>query len=147
VGVLGVGGIVALFSAEVACEVALLTAAAQPDLGVQAVATLWVLHNSLFAVLTLSIAVALLSLSQATVASGLVHASFRFIGMVGACLLAFNTALAPLIAASSTPLIAVGLFGFACWVVFVIVTAYSSCAVEGLGSCIIQWKRVLRATF
>jgi len=123
-GVLGVAGIVALFSALVACEIVLLTAAARADLGMQIVALAWLLHNAIFGVLTLSIAVALLGLSQAAVGSGLIHPSFRLIGVVGACLLAFNTALAPLIVASSSPLMAVGLVGFAGWVAFVIVTSY-----------------------
>jgi hypothetical protein len=123
-GTLGVAGVVALFSGLVACELALLTAAGRPDLGAQTLAVLWLLHNATFAVLTLPIAVALLGLSQACARSGLTHASFKVVGVVGACLLAFNTAVAPLIATTTSPLMAIGLVGFLCWVVFVIVTSY-----------------------
>jgi hypothetical protein len=115
---------VALFSTLVACEVALLSVAARSDVDSQTLVVLWILHNAVFGVLTLSIGIALLGLSQAAVRSRLIHASFKPIGVVGACLLAFNTAVAPLIVASTSPLMAVGLVGFACWVAFVIVTAY-----------------------
>jgi hypothetical protein len=125
VGVLGVAGIVALFSAMVACEIALLTVAGRSDPGADNLALLWVLHNALFAVLTLPIGVALLGLSQAAVRSELTHASFKAIGVVGACMLAFNTAVAPLVAASSSPLMAVGLVGFLGWLAFVVVAAYN----------------------
>jgi hypothetical protein len=123
-GVLGVAGIVALFSGLVACEVALRTAAGRSDLGAESIGVLWVLHNSIFSVLTLPIGVALLGLSQATVPSGLTHPSFKVVGVLGACMLAFNTAVAPLIAATTSPLMAVGLVGFVCWVAFVVVTSY-----------------------
>jgi hypothetical protein len=121
---LGVAGIVALFSGLVACEVALLTAAGRSDLGTENLAVLWMLHNAIFSVLTLPIGVALLGLSQACARSGLAHPKFKVVGVVGACLLAFNTAAAPLIAATTSPLMAVGLVGFLCWVVFVVVTGY-----------------------
>jgi hypothetical protein len=123
-GFLVVAGIVALFSALVACEVALLNAATRSDPGVQNMMVLWQLHNGIFAVLTLSIAVALLGFSEAAVQSGLAHTGFKVIGLLGACLLAFNTALAPAIGGSMSPLMAVGLVGFVCWVAFVIATAY-----------------------
>jgi hypothetical protein len=131
-GLLGVAGIIALFSALVACEVALIAGVAREDLGGQTLALLWVVHNAVFAVLTLSIAIALLGLSGAAVRSGLIHARFRFIGIFGACLLGFNTAVAPLIVSSASPLMAVGLLGFACWVVFVVVTSYRLLAAEGV---------------
>lgn len=123
-GILGVAGIVAVFSAMVACEVTLLTVAGRPGAAGSQLVVLWTLHNALFAVLTVSIAVALLGLSRAAATAGVTHRSFGAVGVVGAILLAVNTAMAPLITDTSSPVLAVGLVGFACWVAFVIATGY-----------------------
>ncbi len=124
-GVIGVCGIVAIFSTMVACEVALMTLAHQPAAAPEAVTVVWLLHNSVFAVLTLSMAVALLGLSQAASQTRVVPALFKPVGIVGASLLALNTALAPAVAETSTPLLAFGLAGFVCWVAFVATAGYT----------------------
>lgn len=122
-GVLGTGGIVALFSAMVACEVALGAAAQQSAVAATSVPVLWTLHNAVFSVLTLMIGIALFGWSRAATTSGVAPAWIGPVGVVGACLLALNTALAPLVTETSSPAMAVGALGFLGWVVFVVVAS------------------------
>lgn len=123
VGVLGAGGIFALFSAMVACEVALGAAAQQAASATTSVPVLWTLHNAVFSVLTLMIGIALLGWSRAAVGSGVVPAWIGPVGVAGAGLLALNTALAPLVTETSSPAMALGAIGFLGWVVFVVVAS------------------------
>ena len=76
-GLVGAIGIFTVFALVVAAEQALTVAAHmdRPDLG--AMQALWALHNSIFSVLDLSIALALLGLSRAAVAAGLNPKAFN----------------------------------------------------------------------
>ena len=103
----------------VACEVGLLVSARRDDLAT-VVPVLWVLHNSVFAILTLFIGIALFGLARASHLTGLIPSVIARISAVGALLLAANTALAPIVADRASPVMAVGLVGFIGWLVFVV---------------------------
>ncbi len=82
-GYAGAAGVLALFAVVVASEQAISVIAdgAAPDHG--AVAALWTLHNSVFTVLQLFIAVALLGLGRAGVAAGITPRTFEWLAPVG----------------------------------------------------------------
>jgi hypothetical protein len=121
-GLLGVAGIVAIFTAMVACEVGLVVGARDGAIASTVVPTLWTLHNALFALLNLVIAVALLGLSRAAVAARLAGPSFHLIGAAGAVLLAFAAALAPVLAETTSPALVLALVGFIAWLGLLVVT-------------------------
>lgn len=122
-GVVGATCIMALFALVVAAEQA-LTLAAQtdhPDLG--AIQALWALHNSIFTILDLSIAVALLGLSRASVAAGMTPKVFDRLAPLGAAMLLVGTLAGPAIAiGNAMALFAVTGVGFLIWLAFLIVT-------------------------
>ena len=78
-GCIGAAGVMALFAVVVAAEQGLSVVATgdRPDLGT--IEALWVLHNSVFTVLYLSLAIALLGLSRAGVAAGLTPRAFELL--------------------------------------------------------------------
>jgi hypothetical protein len=122
-GLVGALGIVTVFTLVVAADQALSVAAHtdRPQLG--AIQALWALHNSIFSVLDLFIAVALLGLSRAAVAAGLTPHAFIWLAPVGAVLLAIGVIAGPAIAGGD----ALGLFGaaglgFLVWLAFLLVT-------------------------
>jgi hypothetical protein len=84
---------------------------------------LWTLHNSIFSVLLLSIAVGLLGLSRAAVNAGLAPSWIAPMATLGTVLLAICAALAPLVAASASPVLAIGGLGFVMWIVMDLVVA------------------------
>ncbi|MGZ8713542.1 MAG: hypothetical protein ACXWZX_10105, partial [Mycobacterium sp.] len=106
-GFAGATGILALFSVVVGCEQALSVVASgdHPNLG--AIEALWALHNSVFTVLDLFIAAALLGLSRAGIAAGLTPRAFRRLAPIGSALLLVGTFAGPAIAAGD----AMPLFG------------------------------------
>lgn len=81
----------------------------------------WALHNAIFAVLPMFIAIALLGLSRGAVIARVIPAWTGVIGVVGAGLLAVGATLAPETAATTSPLLAVSMVGFAGWLVFLVV--------------------------
>lgn len=122
-GVVGATCIMALFAVVVAAEQALTLAAHmdKPDVG--AIQALWALHNSVFTVLDLSIAVALLGLSRAAVAAGMAPKVFGRLAPVGAAMLLVGTIGGPAIAVGNAmALFAVTGVGFLIWLAFLIVT-------------------------
>ena len=84
---------------------------------------IWALHNSIFSILDLSIAIALMGLSKAAVAAGMAPKAFTKLGPVGAALLILGTVAGPAIAAGdATALFAVTGLGFLIWLAFLVVT-------------------------
>jgi hypothetical protein len=120
VGALGVAWIMALFSLEVATEVALLVSAHKSSTALSTMAVLWTVHNSIFSVLLLAIAVGLLGVSRAAVNAELAPSWVGPMGTVGAGLLVLCTMFAPLVAAGS-PVLAIGGAGFVMWLVMIVV--------------------------
>lgn len=123
VGGLGVASIIALFSSMVATEIALLVSADRSSTALSTMAALWTLHNSIFSVLLLSIAVGLLGLSRAAVNAGVAPSWIGPMGTVGTALLATCAALAPAVAASTSPVLAIGALGFVLWIMMIVVVA------------------------
>jgi hypothetical protein len=122
-GLVGAFGIFAVFTLVVAADQALSVAAHMdnPDLG--AIQALWALHNSIFSVLDLSIALALLGLSRAAVAAGITPKAFTWLAPIGALMLVVGTIAGPAIAAGHTmALFGVAGAGFLVWLAFLIVT-------------------------
>ena len=122
-GLVGATGIMALFTIVVAAEQALSVVATrgQPNLG--AIEALWALHNSVFTVLDLSIAAALLGLSRAGIAAGITPRAFGRLAPIGAALLVVGALAGPAIAAGDAmPLFGLAGLGFLVWLAFVITT-------------------------
>jgi hypothetical protein len=122
-GLVGSLGIFCVFTLVVAAEQALSVAAHMdsPDLG--AIQALWALHNSIFSVLDLSIAIALLGLSRAAVTAGITPKAFTWLAPVGAVMLVVGTIAGPSIAAGHTmALFGVTGLGFLTWLAFLVVT-------------------------
>ena len=115
--------VLALFSVVVAAEVALsvLASGDDPDLG--AVAALWALHNSVFAVNFLAVAIALGGLAKGGVGAGITPVVFDRLAPAGAGLLAVAAVAAPAIAAGeAAALFGLGLLGFLVWLAFLVTT-------------------------
>lgn len=122
-GFIGATCVMALFALVVGAEQALSVVARgnEPDTG--AIQALWALHNSVFAVLDLSIAVALLGLSRAGVAAGITPRVFGRLAPVGSALLLVGTLAGPLIAAGDAmPLFGLAGLGFLVWLAFLLAT-------------------------
>src|SRR3954454_10922305 len=122
-GLVGATCIMTMFALVVAAEQALNVAAHmdRPDLG--AIQALWALHNSVFTVLVLSIAVALFGLSRAGIAEGMTPTAFARLAPIGAGMLLVGTLAGPAIAAGhAMVLFAVTGLGFLVWLAFLIVT-------------------------
>lgn len=123
VGLVGATCVMALFTVVVAAEQALFVSARadRPDRG--AIQALWALHNSVFTVLDLSIAVALLGLSRAAVADGMTPPPFARLAPIGSALLLVGTLAGPAIAAGhAMVLFAVTGLGFLIWLAFLLLT-------------------------
>jgi len=120
---IGAAGIVALFSTVVAVEIALSTVAEQASPTAGAVQTLWVSHNSVFSILDLSIAAALLGLGLASVSAGVAPRVFRWLAPTGAVLLGIGAWASPVIVdGSAMPVMGLSLIGFLIWLAFVAAT-------------------------
>ena len=123
-GLFGAASILALFTVVVAAEQALSAVATrgQPNIG-GAVEALWTLHNSVFSVLDLSIAAALLGLSRAGIAAGITPRAYRRLGPIGAAMLVVGTLAGPAIAiGDAMPLFGVAGVGFLIWLTFLFTT-------------------------
>ena len=119
VGVLGVVGILALFATTVGIDVALTSYVhlghASPDVA----RGLWMLHNGVFSILMLMIAIALVGFTFAAVAGRLIGARWRTVGAIGAGLLLLSPFAAPAVAEGS-PVFAISGIGFVLWIVSLI---------------------------
>lgn len=121
-GGFGATGIIAMFTMTVATDVALAEYVHRGAPGTAEVSALWVLHNAVFAVLLVSIGVALAGLSAAAAAAGVVANAWKGIGLLGGIALAVAGACAPAIVGGSA-ILGLGLVGFIAWLLFVVVTA------------------------
>jgi hypothetical protein len=122
-GLVGATVVLALFSLVVAAEVALsvLASGDAPDLG--AVQALWALHNAVFAVNFLAVAIALVGLAKGGVGAGITPSVFDRLAPAGAGLLAAAAVAAPAIAAGDgAVLFGLGLLGFLVWLAFLVTT-------------------------
>jgi hypothetical protein len=122
-GLVGALGIVSVFTLVVAAEQALSVAAHMdhPQLG--AIQALSALHNSIFSVLDLFIALALVGLSRATVAAAMTPKAFTWLAPAGAAGLVIGVIAGPAIAGGDAmALFAVAGLGFLVWLAFLIVT-------------------------
>ena len=132
-GLAGVLGIVSIFSVLVAAEEALSVVGTSAHPNVAAIDALWALHNSVFTVLFLSIAVALVGLSRAGVAAGITPRHFERLAPIGAGLLVLACAAGPFIAAGDAmPLFGVGAVGFVVWLAFLATTGLRLVRAEAL---------------
>jgi len=123
-GLLGGASILALFTVVVAAEQALSAVATrgQPNVG-GAIESLWMLHNSVFSVLDLSIAAALLGLSRAGIAAGITPKVFRRLAPIGSAMLVVGALAGPAIAiGDAMPLFGVAGIGFLIWLIFLFAT-------------------------
>jgi hypothetical protein len=122
-GLVGATGIMALFAVVVAGEQALSVTAQRTHPNLGAVEGIWALHNSVFTILDLSIAVALLGLSRAGVAAGITPRVFSRLAPVGSALLLVGTLAGPSIAAGDAmPLFGLAGLGFLIWLAFIVTT-------------------------
>lgn len=122
-GLVGAVGIVTVFTLVVAAELALSVAAHmdRPQLG--AIQALWALHNSIFSVLDLFIALALIGLSRAAVAAAMTPKAFTWAAPVGAVLLAIGVVATPAVAGGDAmAFFAIAGLGFLVWLAFLIAT-------------------------
>jgi hypothetical protein len=119
VGYVGAAGVLALFAMVVGSEQALSVMAdtSRPDVG--AIEAIWTLHNSVFTVLMLFIAIALVGLSRAGVAAGITPRVFDRIAPIGGALLLVGTLAGPAIAGGDAmALFAISVIGFVVWLAF-----------------------------
>jgi hypothetical protein len=122
-GLLGAVGIATVFTLVVAAEQSLSVAAHMDHAQPGTMAALWALHNSIFSVLDLFIAVALVGLSRAAVASAMTPSAFTWLAPVGAALLIVGVVAGPAIAGGDAmPLFGLAGLGFLVWLAFLIVT-------------------------
>ncbi len=122
-GLVGALGIVTVFTLVVAAEQALSVAAHmdRPQLG--AIQALWALHNSIFSVLDLFIALALVGLSRAAVAAAMTPKAFTWAAPVGAVLLVIGVVAGPAVAGGDAlAFFAIAGLGFLVWLAFLIAT-------------------------
>jgi hypothetical protein len=113
----------ALFAVVVGAEQALSVVAThgQPNLG--AIEALWALHNSVFTVLDVFIAIALIGLSRAGIAAGVTPRTFKRLAPVGSAMLLVGSLAGPSIAAGDAmPLFGIAGVGFLIWLAFVATT-------------------------
>src|SRR3954447_22204047 len=122
-GLVGSICIMSLFAIVVAGEQALSVTAQRTAPNVGAIEALWTLHNSVFTILDLSIAIALLGLSRSGVAAGITPPVFSRLAPVGSALLIVGTLAGPAIAAGDAqPLFGLAGLGFLIWLAFLTTT-------------------------
>jgi cytochrome bd-type quinol oxidase subunit 2 len=122
-GFFGVATIMALFTVVVGAEQALSVIGTQDHPNLGAVSALFALHNSIFALLDVAIAVALLGLSRAGVSAGITPRVFERLAPVGSALLLVGAFGGPAIAAGDAmPLFGLAGLGFLVWLAFVFTT-------------------------
>lgn len=122
-GFAGAIGVIALFSTVVGIESALVAVSRGAEPSLAGADALWALHNGVFSVLELSLAIALLGLGRAGAGEGMTPPAFSWIAPVGGGLLAIGAAASPLLAdGSAMPLMGLALVGFLAWLVFLLTT-------------------------
>jgi hypothetical protein len=122
-GFVGATGIMALFAMVVGAEQALSVVASRTQPNIGAIEALWALHNSVFTVLDIFIAAALLGLSRAGIAAGLTPRAFARLAPMGSALLLVGTFAGPSIAAGDAmPLFGLAGLGFVIWLAFLTAT-------------------------
>jgi len=117
VGLAGGAGILSLFPLTVAVEAVLAARgdALSPDIA----ELMWTLHNAVFVMTLLTVAVAVGGFAVAAVEEGLVPNLFRLLGPAGAALMILTTAFA-LDAVTGSPIFYLGLLGFLVWPLFMV---------------------------
>jgi hypothetical protein len=122
-GLVGAASILALFTVVIGADQAVSVVAHGNSPNIGAIEALWALHNSIFTVLDLSIAIALLGLSRAGIAAGITPRVFRRLAPIGAAMLSVGTLAGPSIAAGdAVPLFGVAGIGFLVWLSFLLTT-------------------------
>ena len=122
-GFVGATGIMALFAVVVGAEQALSVVATHTQPNIGAIEALWALHNSVFTVLDLFIAVALLGLSLSGIAAGITPRVFGRLAPLGSALLLVGSFAGPSIAAGDAmPLFGLAGIGFIIWLAFLATT-------------------------
>jgi hypothetical protein len=113
----GLGGVVmqcAIFPGVVATQVALNTGTLSDD----AAWALWLLHNALFTLNVMALAIVLVSFTIGGWRAGLVTRWHRVVGLVAAAALAATAILTPL-SVDGSPVMLLGLLGFLLWLVWI----------------------------
>ena len=118
-GTLGAATIAALFAVVNITEIVLTAKARSLAASPAVVQALWAVHAAAFGLDLAAIAVALLGLSYAAVSMTLIPAWFRVAAWPAAACL-FTASVFTVALANGGPWVAVGLAGFAAWLVFVI---------------------------
>ncbi len=122
-GLVGAGGIIALFGTTLAADSALTNVASGAHPEPAAVSALWALHNGVFTVLLLMIGIALVGLGRAGTSTGITPSPFEWLAPVGGGLLAVGAAGGPLVAAGEAmPLFGLAGIGFVVWLAFLATT-------------------------
>ncbi|HEX5370123.1 MAG TPA: DUF4386 family protein, partial [Dehalococcoidia bacterium] len=113
-----VGVIATFFGLVTMLEVVLVAARGTLANDASLTVLIWTLHNAIFTINLLAIGAALLGLSRAAALGGLIPRWLGVLTVIGALLLAL--AAAPAVAqVHGSPLLALGLLGFLCWLFFV----------------------------
>jgi hypothetical protein len=124
IGVLGAVGILTLFAMTVAFDVALTSYVHLGNPAPDVVRGLWVLHNAVFTMLLASLAIATFGFSHAAVAGRLIGKRWKTVGVVAPLAL-----LVPVLAAPATvegsPVLMLGVLGFAGWLAFLCRASYA----------------------
>ena len=116
IGILGATGIMALFATSVGIDVALTSYVHLDRPSPDVTRGLWMLHNGVFTILLLMIAIALVGFTFASTAGRLIGIRWRTVGAVGAALLVLSPLAAPAVTEGS-PLFAASGVGFLLWIV------------------------------
>ena len=115
---IGVGGAAmqnSLFAGVVACQLVLANASLSDDVAWG----IWELHNALFALNAMSLAVIMFSLSVAGLRTALIRRWHATVGLVGAVAMTIAAVMSPW-AADGGPLAMIGFAGFIMWLVWII---------------------------
>jgi hypothetical protein len=118
-GLLGVAGILAFFPMTLAIDQGLQAYVHRGSPSPEVVAALWTLHGAAFTVLFVPIGLALIGLTSASVAEGVLSPRWRAIGFVGGAALVVACA-AMRAVLDDSPVAGLGLLGFLCWLAFVV---------------------------
>jgi len=117
-----VGVIATFFGLVTMLEVVLVAARGTLANDASLTVLIWTLHNAIFTINLLAIGGALLGLSRAAALGGLIPRWLSILTVVGAALLML--AAAPAVAqVHGSPLLALGLLGFLCWLLFLAVVS------------------------
>lgn len=124
-GLLGVAGIVTLFAGNVVVEIALSASTGTLASSPHVVEALWAVHQAFFGLNFAAIGTALLGLSLASAAAGIVPRWFRIVGPVGAALLLIGALPTLQTAEGSMAGMAIALPGFVAWLAWMLFASVS----------------------